>query len=78
VAAVEKENGREAARGRETLASRTRGEGGNREGRGGEGRRRRGEECTGGWERMGVCGRCGEGNLILMGCLVCWADLWAA
>jgi hypothetical protein len=27
VAAVEKENGREAARGRETLASRTRGEG---------------------------------------------------
>jgi hypothetical protein len=32
VAAVEKENGREAAWGRETLASRTRGEGGKRGG----------------------------------------------
>lgn len=32
MAAVEKENGREAARGRETLASRTRGEGGKRGG----------------------------------------------
>lgn len=32
MAAVEKENGREAAWGRETLASRTRGEGGKRGG----------------------------------------------